>query len=99
VIYTCARVPVVEPNSFILTCADAGTILQNLRWSGWGNATATATGIVHEHVCVPNCAESTSYDNYPATATVTDLAGGHYGTITVDAPTAPGVGPHFTVNS
>ncbi len=37
---------VKEPATFQLACADAGQLLSDLKWTGWGADEATATGTV-----------------------------------------------------
>ena len=47
---------VVAPKRVTLACADGNFWLGELRWRGWGGATATATGASHQNDCTPNCA-------------------------------------------
>jgi hypothetical protein len=92
VIYTCTSQPVVEPASFVLACADANTTVEHLQWSGWGQATAHASGDMRENNCTPDCADGTDVQ-YPASVEVTAIEGGHYTWMHVSAPQAPG-GPY-----
>lgn len=45
-----------RPTSYILACADGNEFLENLTWSNWGEATATATGTLVFSDCSPTCA-------------------------------------------
>ena len=48
---------VQKPKTFTLTCADGGMALEQLKWKGWGEDKATATGVVTTNLCEPSCAE------------------------------------------
>lgn len=54
-----------RPTEVILTCADANTVADHLRWEGWGQTVAVAEGRVLSRHCQPDCAPSHSYDVYP----------------------------------
>ncbi len=47
---------VVAPTRITLACGDGNFWLGELRWRGWGGATATAAGAAHRNDCTPNCA-------------------------------------------
>jgi len=89
VMYDCTRQSVETPASFVLACGDANTTLTHLQWSGWGQTTAHATGALAENNCAPNCAQGRDVQ-YPASVTVSTIAGGHYTYMHVSAPQAPG---------
>ncbi len=38
------KAPKAKPSSIILTCADAGVVLNHLKWRYWGSDIATAVG-------------------------------------------------------
>ncbi|MFA7322735.1 MAG: hypothetical protein WC005_00080 [Candidatus Nanopelagicales bacterium] len=59
-----------KPKSYILTCADANSLLKDLKWSSWTSGTAKATGIFQENDCKPNCAAGKFIDA-PATVSLT----------------------------
>lgn len=61
-----------EPVTFTLTCADGNEQLQDLKWSSWGQPTATATGSVSSNTCEPNCATG-KVQKYDVTVTAKDL--------------------------
>jgi hypothetical protein len=55
----------VRPSSIPLACADNGLGVEKLTWTTWTATTATGQGTFWEHVCVPSCAASATYDYYP----------------------------------
>lgn len=55
-VFDCANT-VQQPKELVLYCADAGQIVQNIRWFNWGLSSATGEGIVYTKLCDPNCAE------------------------------------------
>jgi hypothetical protein len=57
-----------KPKTIVLACADANYEIVNLRWRGWGTATATATGSARANDCTPNCAAG-QFHAYRMTAT------------------------------
>ena len=88
VIYGCDGQPVSQATTLILACGDAGAALQSLAWTGGGGPAATATGLLRQNTCVPNCAAGGSV-SYPATVTVSGLTRGRYTSRHVNAPGAP----------
>ena len=56
----------------ITTSGDGSGYVQDLVWSGWGTARATATGTEKLNNCEPNCAQG-KYTAYPATVTLAGL--------------------------
>jgi hypothetical protein len=44
-----------KPREIILTCADAGILVDQLRWSSWNATKAVATGSYVENTCSPTC--------------------------------------------
>jgi hypothetical protein len=54
--YDC-EMPVQRPESFLLTCADGGWYVYNIKWQSWGEQEAKAIAIFSEKVCEPSCAE------------------------------------------
>ena len=49
--------PTVEPTEIVLTCADDGVLLDQLRWTSWTAGRATAVGTLVYNDCSPNCAQ------------------------------------------
>lgn len=88
VIDDCSGKPVPRPSDIVLTCADAGWVLEHLKWTDWGQPTASATGEWSEKNCTPNCATG-GISTYPVTVTVSSLRGTGYTRMNLTAPTAP----------
>lgn len=63
---------VAAPRSLTLACGDANLGLARLSWRRWGQATATARGVVRANDCDPDCAAG-HFHSYPATVSVTRL--------------------------
>lgn len=64
VVYDCAFKGQVKPATETLTCADAGMVLESLRWASWTPRFASASGTLTENDCKPNCADG-HFHNYP----------------------------------
>jgi len=58
-----------EPSDYILTCADAGSVLEHLVWKSWTARQAVATGVHELNNCTPNCAEG-RFIGYPVVVTL-----------------------------
>jgi hypothetical protein len=58
-----------KPTGLVLSCADANTALEMLKWTAWGQSTARATGTFSENDCSPTCVEG-MYHRYKATVTL-----------------------------
>jgi hypothetical protein len=52
----CLGKPRVRPAEVVLACADANFGVRKLRWTGWGQPFAAATGVAYANDCKPNCA-------------------------------------------
>jgi hypothetical protein len=52
----CLGKPRVRPAEVVLACADANFGVRKLRWTGWGESFAAATGVAYANDCTPNCA-------------------------------------------
>jgi hypothetical protein len=66
----------VKPQ-FIGLSGDAGDIITNLTWSGWGDSTTTGTGTSNIQGCVPNCAQGSETPT-PTIIVLSDIANGEY---------------------
>jgi hypothetical protein len=83
VMVNCLNKQQVRPASFILTCADANSVLIKMSWQTWTQASAYASGTWDVNDCVPNCAEGT-FDKFPALVVgwrpelLPGGSGGHY---------------------
>jgi hypothetical protein len=66
VVFDCPGQPaMVRPRDFIQTCADAGISYERLAWTSWTPRLASASGVLEENDCTPNCAEG-HFRTYPA---------------------------------
>ena len=54
--YDC-EFPVQRPEQVMLTCADGGMIVTEIKWQTWDPKGATGTGTYSQNMCEPNCAE------------------------------------------
>jgi len=68
VVFDCLNHAVAKPGTYVLTCADYGSILAHLDWQSWTSTQAVATGVHQLNDCTPNCAEG-KFINYPAVVT------------------------------
>lgn len=85
VIHDCKQQSVARPAQFVLACGDGTTSLGSLKWSNWGDPTATATGVYETVVCSPSCAAGAER-GFPATVSLTGLSGGAYTEMSINAP-------------
>jgi hypothetical protein len=60
-----------RPKSLTLTCGDGNTVLNGLRWSSFGGATAQARGTLEMNTCTPNCVAG-KVVKYPVTVKAND---------------------------
>jgi eukaryotic-like serine/threonine-protein kinase len=98
VVRTCKQQSVKRPAQFVLACGDGTTSLDSLQWANWGSATATATGVYETVVCSPSCAAGAER-SYPATVSLTGLAGGAYTELSIEAPKSSPPNVHYTLGS
>jgi hypothetical protein len=54
--------PSIEPSEIVLTCADYGLIVEELRWTSWTPQSATAVGTLSYNDCTPSCAAGRRHD-------------------------------------
>lgn len=64
-----------EPDIFSVSCEDSNSVLEGMRWDGWGEATTRAEGTLVENSCEPSCADGTPL-RYPVTVTLSKLEKG-----------------------
>jgi hypothetical protein len=62
----CMGVPPKYEPAGLLMSGDGSLYAKDLRWSGWGTATATGHGIAEANNCQPDCAEGT-FSAHPVT--------------------------------
>lgn len=70
-VYGDCQSPSLEPGSIILTCADAGVVVQDLHWRSWTARSAVAVGTLVYNDCTPSCAEGHFHDVANTTITLT----------------------------
>jgi len=68
----------VKPASITLACGDGNFYAEKLKWTGWGEAFAAATGAGKVNDCQPNCAAG-HFHSYPMLLMVagSQMCGGH----------------------
>ena len=59
--YNC-EIPVQRPEQIMLTCADGGMIVTDIKWQEWESNRATGSGIYSQNMCEPSCAEGKRVD-------------------------------------
>ena len=59
--YDC-EFPVQRPEQIMLTCADGGMIVIDIKWQTWDAKGATGTGTYSQNMCEPSCAEGKRVD-------------------------------------
>ena len=69
--YDC-EFPVQRPDQIMLTCADGGMIVTDIKWQTWDAKGAVGTGIYSQNMCEPSCAEGKRVD-VPARLKLSEL--------------------------
>ena len=59
--YDC-EFPAQRPEQIMLTCADGGMIVTDIKWQEWESNGATGSGMYSQNMCEPNCAEGKRVD-------------------------------------
>jgi hypothetical protein len=59
--YNC-ELPVQKPEEIMLTCADGGMIVTDIKWQSWNSEEAIGSGIYSQNMCEPSCAEGQRVD-------------------------------------
>jgi hypothetical protein len=54
--YDC-EFPVQRPEQIMLTCADGGMIVTDVKWQSWNSEEAVGSGTYSQNMCEPSCAE------------------------------------------
>src|ERR1017187_8315618 len=93
VVFDCLEQARVEPASFILTCADANSVLARLSWINWTAGQATATGVHELNDCAPDCAMGTFHD-YPVVVTLASIGRLMLVPALLSGPLVPGTSIH-----
>jgi len=74
-----------QPTTFILSCADANSMVGSLHWVDWGDATAYATGLAKWNDCTPSCVNG-HWKQKPVTVWAWRLRNGLYTRLASDDP-------------
>ena len=72
VVFDCSNRAVVRPGTYVLACADGGSLLIHLSWTRWTSEHAVATGIHQLHDCTPDCATG-HQSTYAAHVVLSDI--------------------------
>ena len=59
--YDC-EFPGQRPEQIMLTCADGGMVVTDVKWQSWDAKGATGTGTYSQNMCEPSCAEGKRVD-------------------------------------
>lgn len=59
--YDC-EFPVQRPEQIMLTCADGGMFVNDIKWHSWDAKGATGAGTYSQNMCEPSCAEGKRVD-------------------------------------
>ncbi len=51
------EIPIHKPENILITCADGGIYVEEIKWSTWSQKDATGSGIFSENLCEPSCVE------------------------------------------
>ena len=88
--YNC-ELPVQRPEEIMLTCADGGWLVTDIRWQTWSSKQALGTGIYSQNMCDPSCAEGVRVEA-SVNLKLSDLTeqGGKYYLRTLDVRTTDG---------
>jgi hypothetical protein len=65
VVLDCTGKPAVQPAGYTVTCADDGTGLEHMHWSGWTSHQGSGAGFFYQNDCTPDCAAG-KVIRYPA---------------------------------
>jgi hypothetical protein len=63
----CAGTIVERPHEFVITCADAGVMIQKITWKSWTNARAIGKGTLVWNTCLPKTCVDGIVQTYKAT--------------------------------
>ena len=69
--YNC-ELPVQQPEEIMLTCADGGMIVTDIKWQSWNSKEAIGSGTYSQNMCDPSCAEGKRL-NVPARLKLSEL--------------------------
>ena len=77
IIAPCSNAVARQPRQLVASCADANSLVANLKWTKWGDVTAYATGTGRWNDCTPTCVAG-HWRSEPMTVWAWDLKNGLY---------------------
>jgi hypothetical protein len=88
----CLGKPTVRPTAIVFACADGNFGAKGLRWTGWGESFAAATGSAYANDCTPYCAAG-KFHRYRAVIVASGLQRCPGGVVAYSRLTVGFVGP------
>ncbi len=76
VVINCVGKKVVKPKEIVITCADAGVMVNKITWSHWGMNAATGTGTLTWNTCLPKTCADGIVQTYPVRIRLGRVASG-----------------------
>ncbi len=76
VVINCLGKGVTKPKEIVLACADAGIMIDAIRWTSWTNNKATGRGTLVWNTCLPTDCASGIVEKYRVRITLGGLASG-----------------------
>jgi hypothetical protein len=76
VVIDCLGKGVVKPAEIVLACADAGIMIDNIRWTSWKANRAKGVGTLVWNTCLPTDCASGLVEKYRVRITLRGLASG-----------------------
>lgn len=88
----CLGKPKVRPTAIVFACGDGNFGAKSLRWTGWGESFAAATGSAYANDCTPYCAAG-HFHSYRAVVVVSGSQHCPGGAVAYSRLTVAFVGP------
>jgi hypothetical protein len=76
VVIDCTGTGVTKPKEIVITCADAGITVMNIRWTSWTMNRATGVGTLAWNTCLPQTCVDGIVEKYRVRVTLGGLASG-----------------------
>ncbi|MBI1349967.1 MAG: hypothetical protein GC156_02485 [Actinomycetales bacterium] len=76
VVVDCLGKGVTKPKQIVIACADAGILINRIRWTSWGADKATGVGRLAWNTCLPTDCASGVVQTYRVRITLGGLASG-----------------------
>ena len=74
VVVTCMGKAVVQPDEIVVTCADAGVMVDNITWTSWTANRARGTGTLVWNTCLPETCVAGIVQKYKVRVTLGRVA-------------------------